>query len=470
MKRKRLTGLLIGEVCLFLILAGVVLWLHFGRAAAAVPEAETTAATEESTTAPPATKAPTTAAATEAPTTVAPTEAPTTEVPTEVIYNLTFAGDCTLGTLYQYYSAASCFPSVVGENYEYPFAGVQDWFATDDFTMVNLEGPLTNEGTPAIKTFTMRGDPKLVNILPAGNVECVSLANNHTLDFGTIGYENTKKALDSVGIYYAGNGEACLIETGRGLKVGILCVEFDIDLVYMAQQIADLKDRGAEIVVASFHWGVERTYHHTYEQETYAHAAIDAGANIVYGHHPHVLQEIESYNGGIIYYSLGNFSFGGNDNPSDFDTALISQQVIRDVDGTVRLGECTPVPCSLSSITRRNDFQPTPAEAGSGRYERVMEKLAGTYVPPAPTPTEPEETEAETTAPTVADTTGAAIPDGTAAPTEETTAPQESTEPPTETIAATESTEAPTETTAAPETTEAAPPPAEESTVSAPEA
>ncbi len=448
MKRKKLTVLLIAEVCLLLIFVGIALWLHFDRAAQSLPDGQTTAAAQ--TTAPQTTAAPATTVATtatEASTEPATTEA-TTEPPKEIIYNLTFAGDCTLGTLYQVYSAASCFPSVVGENYEYPFASVQDWFATDDFTMVNLEGPLTNEGTPAVKTYTLRGDPKLVNILPAGSVECVSIANNHTFDFGTIGYENTKKALDSVGVSYAGNGETCLIETERGLKIGILCVEFYIDLDTMAQQIADLKDQGAEIVIASFHWGIERIYHHTYDQEVYAYAAIDAGANIVFGHHPHVLQEIECYNGGVIYYSLGNFSFGGNDNPSDFDTALISQQVIRDTDGTVRLGEYTAVPCSISSIPQRNDFQPTPEEVGSAAYERIMEKLAGTYVPPAST--KPAPTQEQTTAPAVTDTTAEAVPDTTAASAEETAAP--------------------TEETTASESTETTLPPEEETASSAPSA
>ena len=429
MKRKKLNGLLIGEVCLLLVLIGAAVWLHFGRQTLSAPPTETTAA--ETTAAPATTEAPTTAPTTQPPTTEAPTEAPT-EPPTEEttqpepvpeVFTLTFAGDCTLGTLYQYYNASGCFPSVIGENYEYPFASVQDWFATDDFTMVNLEGPLTNEGTPAVKSYTMRGDPKLVNILPAGNVECVSLANNHTYDFGEIGYENTKNALDSVGVAYAGDGEIRLIETERGLKIGILCVAFYIDPDFMASQIAELKAQGAEIVVASFHWGIEGTYRHTYDQSSVAYAAIDAGANIVYGHHPHVLQGMEEYNGGMIYYSLGNFSFGGNDNPSDFDTALISQQVIRDIDGTVRLGECTPVPCRISSTDRRNDFQPTPVGEDSEYYDRIMAKLNGTYTGPNLNVSDPEEE--ETTAATE-ETTAA-----TEAPSEETTAPAEENEAPT---------------------------------------
>ena len=464
MKRKKFTILLTVEVCLLLALISVVLWLHLGKQA--LLQGETTAATEI-TTVPATTQAPTTAAttqpATEAPTeasTEPPTEATTEPEPVPEVFTLTFAGDCTLGTLYQYYNASGCFPSMVGENYEYPFASVQDWFATDDFTMVNMEGPLTNEGTPAVKSYTMRGDPKLVNILPAGSVECVSIANNHTYDFGQIGYENTKKALDSVGIAYAGDAEICLFETERGLKIGVLCVEFYIDPDYMAQQIAELDAQGAEIIIVSFHWGTEGSYRHTYDQSYLAYAAIDAGANIVYGHHPHVLQEMEEYNGGMIYYSLGNFSFGGNDNPSDFDTALISQQVIRDIDGTVRLGQCTPVPCRISSIDRRNDFQPTPAEEGGEYYDRIMAKLTGTYTGPNLNVSVPEEE--ETTAATEV-TTAATVE--TTAPSTETAAPTEATSSPAETEAV------PTEPPSVPAETEASTESAGENTADpAPEA
>ena len=408
MKKKTLIWLVIIEAILLLVLAGAIFWFRSQPAdppTLADPTVNTTTPTTQA-----ATQA-TTEAVTTAPTTAATTEAtePSTEPVTEPVpqsYYLSFAGDCTLGTMYQVYSAASCFPGIVGEDYDYPFAAVQQWFANDDFTMVNLEGPLTNEGTPAEKSYCFRGDPKLVNILPAGSVECVSLANNHSEDFGAIGYENTEKALDSVGVAYAGNGESVLVETERGLKIGILCVAFYIDHSEMAEKIVSLRDQGAQVVIVSFHWGNEGYYSHTYDQSAYAYAAIDAGADLSFGHHPHVLQPIEEYNGGIIYYSLGNFAFGGNDNPRDFDTALISQEVIVDVDGTVRLGTCTAIACSISPVDHINRFQPTPAEAGSERYDRVMEKLSGTYSGPDIAPTEAtEETTEETAAESVPDAT-----------------------------------------------------------------
>ncbi len=401
MKRKNLKWLVAAEVCLLAVLAVGVVWLHSKQETVAKPEptepsATTTAPATEAITEP--TTEPTTEATT-LPVTEPSTEETTVPEPVPEHYWLSFAGDCTLGTMYQVYSATSSFPGIVGEDYDYPFASVREWFANDDFTMVNLEGPLTNEGTPSDKSYCFRGDPKLAAILPAGSVECVSLANNHSEDFGLIGYENTKTALDGVGVAYAGNGETIIYETERGLKIGVLAVAFYIDHEEMAEKIVSLKDRGAQVVVVSFHWGNEGYFSHTYDQCLYAYAAIDAGAHIVYGHHPHVLQPIEEYNGGIIYYSLGNFAFGGNDCPRDFDTALISQEIIVDVDGTVSLGQCNPIPCSISPVDHINRFQPTPAEEGSERYDRVMEKLNGTYSGPDVAPPEPtEETTEETTA------------------------------------------------------------------------
>ena len=420
MKNKKVTWLVAAEICLLALLAAVIVLLALKPEILRKPEATeptviTTAAPTTEATTQPATEV-TTQATTE------PVTEPATEPSTEPVpqsYYLTFAGDCTLGTMYQLYGIPSCFPGVVGENYEYPFAAVQQWFAADDFTMVNLEGPLTRDGTPADKTYCFRGDPELANILPAGSVECVSLANNHSEDFGPVGYENTRKALDGVGVAYAGNGETILVETERGLKIGILAIAFYIDHEEMAEKIVSLRDQGAQVVVVSFHWGNEGYYSHTYDQQWYAYAAIDAGASIVYGHHPHVLQPIEEYNGGIIYYSLGNFAFGGNDCPKDFDTAFISQEVIVDVDGTVRLGTCTPVPCCISPFENTNKYQPTPAEEGSARYERVMDKLSGNYFGPNIAPTDP--TEEDTTGETT-DSTGETPTDMTQAPEEETEA------------------------------------------------
>jgi poly-gamma-glutamate synthesis protein (capsule biosynthesis protein) len=144
------------------------------------------------------------------------------------------------------------------------------------------------------------------------------------------------------------------------------------------ENISALREQGAQLVVCAFHWGQENTFRTIPNQENYGHLAIDSGADIVWGHHPHVLQPMESYNGGLIMYSLGNFVFGGNSAPKDYDTAIVQQEVILDVDGTAKLGEVTIIPCSVSS-SRPNNYQPTPYEKGSKEYSRVLTKLDGSY-------------------------------------------------------------------------------------------
>ena len=140
-----------------------------------------------------------------------------------------------------------------------------------------------------------------------------------------------------------------------------------------------LKEQNCDLIIFAPHWGVEGAYHPTAQQTKLGHAAIDAGADIVWGCHPHVLQNVEEYNGGIIYYSLGNFSFGGNGYPRDYDTALLQQEVIRSADGTVSLGELTMIPASVSSVPERNNYQPTPYESGTDGYARVIQKLDGSW-------------------------------------------------------------------------------------------
>ena len=136
------------------------------------------------------------------------------------------------------------------------------------------------------------------------------------------------------------------------------------------------------MVVCAFHWSKEGSYRPTAAVQDLAHAAIDAGADIVYGHHPHVLQKIEEYGAGIIYYSLGNCSFGGSAAPRDFDSAIVQQEVIREPDGSVHLGELTIVPISVSSVKGQNNYQPTPVEEGSDAYSRILSKLDGSFTGP----------------------------------------------------------------------------------------
>ena len=322
--------------------------------------------------------------------TVAPAEAETTASgettlpaqtePQEERVLLTFVGDCTLGCSPTNYYADVGFIKTVGDDYEYPFRNVISWFEEDDATFANLEGPLTDEGGPVVKKHVFHGPESYVDILTRNSVEFVSLANNHTLDYGDTGYQNTLKTLNASEVPYVERDSSVMFTLDRGLKIGVYgVVYYAFDIPDMEREIRSMREQGAQLVIVAAHWGTEGGYTPTAQQREVGKAAIDAGADIVYGTHTHTLQPIEEYNGGIIYYSLGNFAFGGNNNPKDYNTALVQQQVIRNVDGTISLGELTIVPCSISSVTNLNNFQPTPYEEGSAAYEKTMSKLNGTY-------------------------------------------------------------------------------------------
>ena len=362
--------------------------------AATTTAATTTGAITGTTTGAPTTHAPTTVAPTTvAPTTVAPTTvAPTTTTtPTTSVqkdrYLLSFAGDCTLGENYDEEGARGTYTYVVGKNYSYPMANVKHIFEADDLTFVNLECALTaseptEEEMVELSThrFRFRGPTDYTNILTSSSIEVASCANNHSRDYGQAGLLDTWKALDDAGVAYASFGKSRVVTTEGGLKVGVCAIFFYLTQSQIENVVTYLRGQGAEIIVMSIHWGDEGIYEPADFQQDMAHMAIDAGVDIVYGHHSHTLMPIEAYNGGIIYYSLGNFSFGGNCNPTDKDTAIIQQEVLRNPDGTVTLGNTTAIPCRVSTVDNWNDYRPTPYDPEHEGYQRALSKLSGTFL------------------------------------------------------------------------------------------
>ncbi len=313
------------------------------------------------------------------PTTPAPTPTPVpTPEPTPEFFEITMVGDTTIASEAFREGSEHSYESRMGGDYAYPFAKTIEYFNEDDFTMVNLECALTESTDASNKSFLFKSPPEYANILVEGSVEFASLGNNHVLDYGEEGYADTKAALDAVDIGYAGRDEYSIYETESGLKVGVYAVSFG-----STQDVIDgvtaLKNEGAELIIAAIHWGDEGSYTPNNSQYTQGRAAIDAGAHIVYGSHTHTLQEIEEYNGGYIYYSLGNWSFGGNTNPRDYDTIIAKVTVMRDVDGTISVTEREEIPCQISSTTSYNDYQPFPYEEGSEEFERALSKVDGTF-------------------------------------------------------------------------------------------
>lgn len=317
----------------------------------------------------------------EVPTPPEPTAIPTAEPapqPTPQEYTLSLIGDITPDCVPFYDGATVSYQSVVGTDYAYVFAKTLQFFQDDDFTMANFECVLSDYDTAATKNFTFRTSPDYVNILKEGSVEFVTLGNNHVLDYGEQGYTDTRNTLDSAGITYAGRDESTVYTTENGLKIGVYAVSFGT-ADQIKKGVAALKDQGAEFIIAALHWGDEGSYEINADQTGQGHAAIDAGADIVYGSHPHTLQPIEKYNGRYIFYSMGNWSFGGNTNPRDKDTFIAQITVRRDTDGTIAISGLDIIPCASSGVTDGNNYQPTPYEEGSQEYERTLSKLDGSF-------------------------------------------------------------------------------------------
>ena len=352
----------------------------------AVPAATTGPITTSATTA-------TTVAATTVPvttttvpvTTAAPTVPPTT-VPQPERFILSFAGDCTLGENYDEEGNPGTYTAVVGKNYDYPMSNVKHIFEADDFTLVNLECALTSsypteEEMVELEThrFRFRGPQDYTKILTGSGIEFASCANNHSRDYGLQGLLDTWAALDEAELAYASFSKSCIATTESGLTIGLCAMFFGFSQTQLETTVQQLRDQGAEIVIMSIHWGDEGVYLPDELQQNLGHMAIDAGVDIVYGHHSHTLMPIESYQGGIIYYSLGNFSFGGNRNPGDKDTAIIQQEILRLPDGTVTLGATTAIPCRVSTVDYWNDYRPTPYDTEHEGYQRVFDKLSGVF-------------------------------------------------------------------------------------------
>lgn len=297
--------------------------------------------------------------------------------PESIQITISAAGDCTLGTD-EYFDYSTSFDAkydAVGDP-AFFFKEVRHVFETDDLTIVNFEGTLTDRGERKDKTYAFRGRPEYTSILTAGSVEAVNLANNHSFDYGEQSYEDTKTYLTEAGIASFGYDRNAVIEV-NGVKVGLIGI---YELPYgvgcadlLRENLSVIKSEGARLIIVSFHWGTEKEHYPDSIQKELAHIAIDEGAHLVLGHHPHVLQGIEEYNGRNIVYSLGNFCFGGNKNPSDKDT-MIFQQTFTVTDGVVQSDNVKEViPCSLSSRSDHNNYQPMVLEGEE--KERVMDRI-----------------------------------------------------------------------------------------------
>lgn len=272
---------------------------------------------------------------------------------------ITAVGDCTLGGDIKSGSYRNFEKYAQKYGADYFLKNVRALFESDDLTIVNLEGPLTtSDDMRSGRTFNFRGYPEYVKILSGSSVEIANVANNHAMDFGDEGFDETAEVLKNAGIGVSGFSLTYSTEV-KGVKVGSLgFTEWAYSEEKICSTIRAAKEK-CDLLIVSVHWGEEKEYAPLRSQEKLGRAMVDAGADLVIGNHSHVYGGVEQYKGKYIIYSLGNFCFGGNKNPSDKNCTIFQQTFHVDLaNGTVSDGGVNIIPARVSGSNDANDYQP----------------------------------------------------------------------------------------------------------------
>lgn len=281
-------------------------------------------------------------------------------------------GDVTLGQDERFLYAGSFNQYYDKYGASYFFERVKKVLSEDDLTIANLEGTLTEEKEKPDKSFQgnqaffFKGSPSYTTILKDGSIEAVSLANNHSMDYLDKGFHDTVAALDKTGITSFGYSKTAVFEK-NGINIGLIGVntlgklEEGVNLINLEFELANkiqiLKEK-TSLIIVSFHWGTENISTPTSKQRELGRFAVDQGADLVLGHHPHVIQPCEVYQGKCIIYSLGNFVFGGNSNPWQKNTEIFRQIYSFENGKLIGINSSSIIPCRLVS-----SFKPEPLKS-----------------------------------------------------------------------------------------------------------
>ena len=337
---------------------------------------------------------------------------------------LSAVGDCTLGRCHKmiYYESWDHLYDKYGSDYF--LQHVAEVFQNDDLTIANLEGVLSESaprqksffrqktGLPDKKEYCHLGRPEYLEALTGGGVDVVSFANNHNIDYGLQGFTDTLDACAAYGMHVAYYDTVVRCEI-QGLTVGVLSVDAsycsrEVTEGYLRAGMAEL-NRDCDLIAVCMHWGSNYEKAASREQIELGHLCVELGADVVFGCHAHILQGVERYKGRYIFYSLGNFTYGGRPKPKDVQT-MIAQQTFTFVDGELQLDDAVQlIPCWMSGRKDINDYSPviqTGSEAKkilkrinerSARFETAFDEegrpcmppAADTAIPPVPVAEEP---------------------------------------------------------------------------------
>ena len=302
----------------------------------------------------------------------------------EKVLTLTFAGDCTLGCGEddKYYIKENFDAVIAEEGYAYCFANFLDLFSADDCTVVNCEGVFQNtkDGEKKSKSFRFRGTEDFVNIFKEGSVEAVSLSNNHTFDYSTQGFNNTRRVIEEAGIGWTNENEIWIFEKD-GIRIAFGSVYYSVywdAAEKIRNKLLQLRENGEiDAAVMLVHAGTEYFPRHVEQQTQFAEFFINkAKADLVIMHHPHVLQGIRILNNRSIFYSLGNFVFGGyykvtsgNYNTNSLYTMAVQVKMYFSDDGEYKGQQAVLYPAYDSGSDRMvgasllNNYQPVRVSA-----------------------------------------------------------------------------------------------------------
>ncbi len=293
---------------------------------------------------------------------------------------LSFIGDCSIGEMAESVGKAGSYTATVdAQGYDWPFSLVREYLEADDFTFANSEVVFTQRKSHADKKTNLKADPKYAQVYLHSGVDAVNTANNHAMDFFDAGYVDSLAALDSFGIphfgtLYPGTKRAqdrLGVYEVKGIKIGAMGFSYpqDSDVKKIAERIERLRQEGCDLVIVALHWGREVQDTPQSWQFSYARQILDAGADVIWGHHPHILQQVQFYQGKPIFYSTGNFTFGSMSNV-DPDTGIFQLRYQLTEDGP-RLENFTVIPCRTQG---KGDYRPYPL-TDPAEKEAMLKKL-----------------------------------------------------------------------------------------------
>ncbi|NLX83482.1 MAG: CapA family protein [Clostridiales bacterium] len=295
---------------------------------------------------------------------------------------LTFVGDTSIGDAFPYKNNQNSYHKVVKEKgFTWPFSLVEDVFKGDDLSIANLEGVVTNSSKHRKDVrYPLVIDPSHMEILRQGSIEVVNTANNHAMDFFAKGYQDTVAHLDEAGIHHFGTLsppsatkiDRQVIVPVKGIQVGFIGYTYpqNSDLARIEKAARGLRDDGCDLIVLSLHWGRETHMTPNSAQYSFAKKVLNYDIDLIFGHHPHVVQPIALYEGRPVLFSTGNFTFG---TMSKVDPTTGLFQVEYDLSGEKpRLKALRVIPCFTSG---NGDYRPVPVSDPAQR-QKIFAKLS----------------------------------------------------------------------------------------------